>query len=52
MDKDIPHDKSKIEDITISFVVTPKPIKLFDHLVNDRGFEVEEIWAEHVRTEK
>ncbi|MCL1996465.1 MAG: 3-isopropylmalate dehydrogenase [Defluviitaleaceae bacterium] len=32
-----------IEDITISFVVTPKPIKLFDHLVNDRGFEVEEV---------
>ena len=32
-----------IEDITISFVVTPKPIKLFDHLVNDRGFEVKEV---------
>ena len=30
-----------IEDITISFVVTPKHMKLFDHLVNDRGFEVE-----------
>ena len=32
-----------IEDITISFVVTPKPMKLFDHLVKDRGFEVEEV---------
>jgi len=32
-----------IEDITISFVVTPKPVKLFTHLVNDRGFEIEEV---------
>ena len=32
-----------IEDITISFVVTPKPVKLFDHLANDRRFEVEEV---------
>ncbi|MCL1998275.1 MAG: hypothetical protein FWG65_05850 [Turicibacter sp.] len=31
------------EDITISFVVTPKPMKLFAHLVNDRGFAVEEV---------
>ena len=31
------------DDITISFVITPKPIKLFDHLVSDRDFEVEEV---------
>ena len=31
------------EDITISFIVTPKPMKLFAHLVNDRGFAVEEV---------
>ncbi|MCL1996747.1 MAG: hypothetical protein FWG63_11120, partial [Defluviitaleaceae bacterium] len=31
------------EDITISFVVTPKPMKLFDNLINGRGFEVEEV---------
>ncbi|MCL1995282.1 MAG: hypothetical protein FWG63_03660, partial [Defluviitaleaceae bacterium] len=31
------------EDITISFVVTPKPMKLFDHLVNGRGFELDEV---------
>ena len=31
------------EDITISFVVTPKPIKLFDYLINSKGFEVDEI---------
>jgi len=31
------------DDITISFVVTPKPIKLFDHLINGRGFEVDEV---------
>ena len=36
-------EKIPIEEITISFVVTPKPMKLFDHLVNDRGFEVEEV---------
>ena len=32
-----------IEDITISFVVTPKPMKLFEYLIKDRGFEVEEV---------
>ena len=32
-----------MDDITISFVVTPKPIKLFDHLVSDRGFEIDEV---------
>lgn len=31
-----------LKDITISFVVTPKPTKLFDHLVNERGLEIEE----------
>ena len=36
-------EKIPTEDITISFVVTPKPVKLFDRLVNDRGFEVEEV---------
>ena len=31
-----------IENITLSFVVTPKPIKLFDYFANDRGFEITE----------
>ena len=31
-----------VEDITISFVVTPKPIKLFDYLINGRGFKITE----------
>ena len=36
-------EEISIDDITISFVVTPKPVKLFDHLENDRGFEIEEV---------
>ena len=36
-------NKIPLEDITISFVVTPKPEKLFDQLGNDRGFEIEEV---------
>ena len=32
-----------IQDITISFVVTPKPRKLLDYLTNDRCFEIEEV---------
>ena len=35
-------NKISVKDITISFVITPKPIKLFDYLANDRGFEVDE----------
>ncbi|MCL1996149.1 MAG: hypothetical protein FWG63_08090 [Defluviitaleaceae bacterium] len=31
------------KDITLSFVATPKPIKLFDHLINGRGLEIEEV---------
>ena len=31
-----------VENITISFVVTPKPVKLFKHLTKDRGFEISE----------
>ena len=27
----------------ISFVVTPKPVKLFDYIVNDRGFKIKEV---------
>jgi hypothetical protein len=36
-------EKIPIKDITISFVVTQKPIKLLDHLVNDRSFKITEI---------
>ena len=36
-------EKIPIEDITISFVVTPKPIKLFDYLANDKGIKITEV---------
>ena len=36
-------EKKSIEDITVSFVITPKPVKLFNHISNDRGFEVDEV---------
>jgi uncharacterized protein (UPF0335 family) len=36
-------EKVPISDITINFVITPKPTKLFEHLQNDRGFTISEI---------
>ena len=35
-------EKVPIEDMTISFVVTPKPVKLFGYLENTRGFRIVE----------
>ena len=32
-----------VDNITISFAVTPKPSKLFDYLENTRGFKVDEV---------
>jgi len=32
-----------VQDITISFVVTPKPTKLFAHLEHDRSFMISEV---------
>ncbi|MCL1997820.1 MAG: hypothetical protein FWG65_03545 [Turicibacter sp.] len=32
-----------IEEITITFVSTPKPVNLLSHLANERGFAVEEV---------
>ena len=36
-------EEISIDEITISFVVTQKPIKLFDYLTNGRGFQVNEV---------
>jgi hypothetical protein len=36
-------EKIPISNITISFVITPKPTKLFEHLQNDRGFTISEV---------
>ena len=36
-------NKVPIDDITVNFVVTPKPTKLLGYLRDDRGFEVDEV---------
>ena len=36
-------EKVIVENLTISFVVTPKPIKLFNYLKNNRGFTITEV---------
>ncbi|MCL1988740.1 MAG: hypothetical protein FWG64_12350 [Firmicutes bacterium] len=36
-------EEVSVADITVTFVSTPKPVKLLNHLANERGFTVDEV---------